>query len=688
MTSRVHSPGRCAVATCVFLLLLTVLTPGVTPTPTTLGQLIQAIRREMQPEQAMNFMRHVYSTDRWFTFPKFQETAEYLKESMEGIGLEDVEVLGAPADGSSQFGFWTMPLAWDVKSARLEIVDPPLPSNIATLADYQKVPTSLGMWSGATPPEGITAEIMSLSDADLPKIAEMRLKGKLVLMNQNPAGFKWALVKAGALGAINTFTENPSLQDGRQWINAWGDQGWAFTRASTPLLSFSISPRQAALVRKLLAERSVVHVKATVDSRYYSGMYPYVTGVIRGTGPEEVLTLGHSFEQGAQDNGTGVAAMLESLATINRLIVSGKLPRPKRGIRLLTMGELYGSMYYIDAHPERMRRTIAALCMDTPAASYDLAGTEYTFYMNPHAAKSYTDSFILEIAQEYFPQVHRPWHEHEAMSGTDTYLSEPMINVPTVWAYSGSGVETHHNSEDTPDRVDPRSLRDVATVNAAYLYYLANASESEAMWLAELSQTRGYEQILRLVGPFLERVATASDTQDLGRLLQDAVDHLTYSVDRESQAVLSVLRLVPKAEQEGAAKRLDAMIESLRRFAEEQTDRIHRAIDHRGWELGFHAPVKAIAVTDSLANQASRIVVRRKRFGTLPLDDLPTDQREGYPSGAWESIPTTALYWCDGHRNLKEVIQLTRMELGPTDFDFIGYFRFLRKHGYVDFLSE
>ncbi len=688
MTSQVHSPVRRVLAACVFLFLFTVFMPGATQAPTPLGQLIQAIRREMQPEQAMNFMRQVYSTDRWFTFPRFQETAEYLKQSMEGIGLEGVEVLGAPADGSSQSGFWTMPLAWDVQSARLEIVDPPLPSNIATLADYQKIPASLGMWSGATPPEGVTAGIVSLSDADLPKIAEMHLNGKLVLMSQNPAGFKWALVKAGALGAINSFTENPNLQDGRQWINAWGDQGWGFTRGSTPLLSFSIGPRQAALVRKLLAERSVVRVKATIDSRYYSGVYPYVTGVIQGTGPEEVLTLGHSFEQGAQDNATGVAAMLESLATINRLIVSGKLPRPKRGIRLLTMGELYGSMYYIETHPERMRRTVAALCMDTPAASYDLAGTEYTFYMNPHAAKSYTDAFILRIAQEYFPQVHRPWHEHEAMSGTDTYLSEPMINVPTVWAYSGSGVETHHNSEDTPDRVDPRSLRDVATVNAAYLYYLANASEPEAMWLAELSQTRGYEQILRTVALFLDHVATARDTQDLGRLLQDAVDRLTYSVDRESQAVLSVLRLVPKAEQEGAAERLDSMIESLRGFGEEQTNRVRRAIDNRARELALHAPVEPISVTDSLANQASRIVVRRKRFGTLPLDDLPTDQREGYPSGAWESIPTTALYWCDGHRNLKEVIHLTRMELGPTDFDFIGYFRFLRKHGYVDFVSE
>jgi hypothetical protein len=442
------------------------------------------------------------------------------------------------------------------------------------------------------------------------------------------------------------------------------------------------------MVRKLLAERSIVRVKATVDSHYYSGTYPYVTGLIRGSGPEEILTLGHSFEQGAQDNATGVAAMLESLATLNRLILSGKLPRPKRSIRLLTMGELYGSMYYIETHPDRIRRTVAAMCMDTPAASYDLAGTEYTFYMNPHAAKSYTDAFILRVAQEYFSQVHRPWHEHQSMSGTDTYLSEPMINVPTVWAYSGSGVETHHNSEDTPDRVDPRSLRDVATVNAAYLYYLANASESEAMWLAELSQTRGYEKILQSSAPFLEHVATASDAQELGRLLQEAVDHVTYSVGRESQAVLSVLRLVPESNQKDAAASLAPMIEGLRRFGEEQTSRVRRAIDRRARELGLQAPVQPIAVLDTQRDKAARIVVKRKRFGTLPLDDMPTDQREGYPSGAWESIPITALYWCDGHRNLAEVIHLTRMELGPTDFDFVGYFRFLRKHGYVDFLSE
>jgi len=660
----------------------------LTAAPVDLAQLVQAIRGEMQPSQAMDFMQQLYSTDRWFTYPKFQETAEYLKKTMEDIGLKNVELLGAPADGTSQAGFWTMPLAWDVRSARLEIVDPAVPAEHATLADFQKVPASLGMWSGSTPPEGITADVVELKETDPAKIAQMPLKGKLVLTSRNPADFKWALVRAGATGAINAFTENPKLEDGRQWINAWGDNGWAFTKGSTPLLSFSITPRQAALVRKLLAERGVVRMKATVDSRYYSGVYPYVTGVIPGTGSEEVLTLGHSSEQGAEDNATGVAAMLESLATLNRLITSGRLPRPKRSIRLFIMGELYGSMHYIDTHPERMRNTVAALCMDTPAASYDLAGTEYTFYMNPHIAKSYTDAFILRFAAEYFPQLHRPWHEHAFMSGTDTYLSEPTVNVPTVWGYSGSGVETHHNSEDTPDRVDPRSLRDIAIVNAAYLYYLANAGEPEAMWLAELSQTRGYEQIVGSAAAFLDRVPTAKEANGLARLLQDATDRVAYSVDRETQSVLSVLRLVPEQRRGEAAKTLASLVDNLSRFGEEQAVRVRHAIDRRALELGLKTPVKPIAASDPQLKEAAKIVVRRKRHGTLPLDDIPPDQREGYPSGAWEGVPTIALYWCDGHRNLAEVIHLTRMELGPIDFDFVGYFRFLRKKGYVDFVQE
>jgi hypothetical protein len=593
-----------------------------------LDALIETIRAEVHPQDAMERMRRIYSTDRWFTFSKFQQTAQYLKSALTDMGLEHIEMLAAPADGVSQFGFWTEPMAWDVKQAKLEIIEPTVPADQVTLADFEKVPTSLGMWSGPTPPEGIVAEIVELADNSEGGVLRQNLRGKLVLTRVNPANIKWLLVKAGALGAVNAFTENPSLQDGRQWINAWGDNGWGFTKGNTPLLSFSITPRQAELLRKLLREGAPVRLKARVDTRYYAGKYPYVTAVIPGASSEEVMTLGHSSEQGAQDNATGVSAMLESVATLNRLIRSGKLPLPKRGIRILTMGEMYGSMHYVATHPERIRQTVAAMCLDTPASPYELPGTEYSFYMNPHSGASYVDAFILKVAEAYLPKVGRPWHAMPFTPGTDSYLGEPSVGIPTTWAYSGTGVETHHNSKDTPDRVDQRSLRDITIVDAAFLYYLANAGEAEARWLAEISADY-----------WRARAGGGNDAK------------AAYASERQRQAVLSVIRLAPPERRDGLRA---SLLKSL-------------------------GPSPA-----ALKPDGDGMVVMRKRFGTLPLDDLPPDQREGFPNGAWDTPAITALYWCDGRRTVAEVKRLTELELGPVKIDLDAYFSFLARHGYVE----
>ena len=247
----------------VFLLLWPALAADTEPS---LQTVIEQVGRAYRSAEAMRVMGDVYAGDRYFTFPRFHETAEYLKNWMLKAGLSNVELVETPADGVSQFGYWTMPLAWDVRSARLEILDDSVPAAARVLADYEKVPSSLGMWSGPTAPEGITAEVVEVKKSDVRNLAKIDLRGKLALTEDNPANIKWLLVKAGALGAINTFTENPGLADGRQWINAWGDDGWAFTKRSTPLLSFSITPHQTALMRSLLA-RGPVRVNAATLMR-------------------------------------------------------------------------------------------------------------------------------------------------------------------------------------------------------------------------------------------------------------------------------------------------------------------------------------------------------------------------------------------------------------------------------------
>src|SRR5262249_31682968 len=121
-------------------------------------------------------------------------------------------------------------------------------------------------------------------------------------------------------------------------------------------------------------------------------------------------------------------------------------------------------------------------------------------------------------------------------------------------------------------------------------------------------------------------------------------------------------------------------------FGRDQLKRLEAALRRRAAELDLSAAIRPVPPPqDPRQDEAARIVVRRKRLGTIPLDELPPDRREGYPSGAWAAVPIRALYWCDGVRNLGEVIRLTRLELGPSDFDFVGYFRFLERRGYVEF---
>ncbi len=167
---------------------------------------------------------------------------------------------------------------------------------------------------------------------------------------------------------------------------------------------------------------------------------------------------------------------------------------------------------------------------------------------------------------------------------------------------------------------------------------------------------------------------------------QRSTERIGYLVDRETQAIRSVLRLVPKERRASVEKSLSNLLDIPGRLAREQTiPALKSAADRRASALGLARPVRTVAPTAGPQTEAAaRIVVKRKRLGPIPMDDLPVEQWEGYPYSSWALVPVTALYWCDGSRNLAEVVRLTSLEHDTTGFDFVGYFRFLAKHGYVE----
>ncbi len=424
-------------------------------------------------------------------------------------------------------------------------------------------------------------------------------------------------------------------------------------------------------------KKGPVKVRANVDSRYYAGVYPYVTGVIRGTdgaNAEEVLSLGHLYEQGAHDNATGVAAIIGAAETMNRLIKDGKLPRPKRTIRVLAWASATArcttSSTTRIGSSERSRRCASIRrpgCRTSPGRS--TRGFSTRTRPSPMWMRS-----RCGWRKNIFRRSDRPWRWMEHRSSTDNFLGDPSIGIPTVMPYGGYGVLAHHNSGDTPATVDPRSMRDMMVMNAAYTYFIASAGPAEKRWMAEVALSRGYNQVAATATEMLDRMALATTADELSRLRAQARARVDYVVERESKAV-------------GAAAAFDSNhggLADLAAFGQQQQVRVEGQIRDRAAELNLGSVPPFVAPRNP---EAEAIVVRRKRMGTITLDNLGRDQREGFPAASFWSVPVSALYWCDGKRTLAEVIRLTELEMGPQTLNFVGYFKFLEKNGYVEFVK-
>ena len=93
-------------------------------------------------------------------------------------------------------------------------------------------------------------------------------------------------------------------------------------------------------------------------------------------------------------------------------------------------------------------------------------------------------------------------------------------------------MNAHHNSYDTPETVDPKSLRDLMVMNAAYTYFIASAGPAEKQWMAELALTRGYNQIAAMTEKILDQIAIEKGAEGLSQLLYSGRERIDYSLDR------------------------------------------------------------------------------------------------------------------------------------------------------------
>ncbi len=667
------------------------------------AKLFKAAQGEISGNRARDYVTRLWAHEKWFTLPEWQQAAQVALAIMQERSFDGAELLGTPADGVTKSCAWTNPIGWDVSQATLEVIDPPLPDEYRYLCNYRDNPTSLNAWSAPTPPGGIETDLVLMTTADPDELSRLKAGGKIVLTSANTRNLKRYLDRHGILGLVGDNIEevNADFINANQWFNGWSDLpgGWWMTGYdSRKNFCFSISQKKAGYLRDLIRQGTKIKVRAKIDSRYFTdGVLPYVVGLVKGSGPEgeEVLITGHLNEWGANDNSAGVSAILEAVGTLNDLIRSGRLPRPRRSIRVLLGAEMYGSLPYVAKNLQRLReKTVAAVCVDTPAESYDLATTILSVSLNPNVCPTFADAVFPEIVRLYYARYNpeRPWLTRPFTMGTDTYFCEPMIGVPTNWVYMSAAGHLHHNSMDTIDKVDPRSLRELSFINAAYLYYIADAGLGEVPAIARLTFRRGIKVITDKAAEMDEKIGGATDSASLGRVLEEGMDAIRCYTDLQVKALGSIERLVPADKKAEARECLANYIRPTDDFGASLMRTFRQAASDKARAASLKIPAPA-RPAGAWEKEAAALIPRRFQPGTLFLDEIPPSEwREITSSPHWwspDNWASASYWWVDGRRGLSEIKRLCEIEAGKpmADFDLIAYYRFLAKYKYVEFVK-
>ena len=259
-----------------------------------------------------------------------------------------------------------------------------------------------------------------------------------------------------------------------------------------PLPVLSVAREDTLFLRRLLADggpvRVALDVANTIDTA--PSRERDVLADIPGTAPGEVVLLGAHFDswdpgQGAQDDGVGVAAVLEAARILKSLGV-----RPRRTIRFAFFsGEeqaLLGSRAYVERHRGELDGLRAAVIMDSGAQTPRGFKIHGRSDVEPAARAILAPLSSLDAArlglEASFDMDHGP------------FLAAG-IPVFTLWVDDGEYDIHHHAVSDTFDKVDPRMLALDTAVMAVTAYRLAEAAEAPGPRLSAAEATRLLEKL-------------------------------------------------------------------------------------------------------------------------------------------------------------------------------------------------
>lgn len=340
--------------------------------------------------------------------------------------------------------------------------------------------TALG-GSGATPPEGITAEIVYFpSFADLQRAPEGSLKGKIAFVSNAMVATQDGS-SYGTFGAARFVGPNIAAKKGALAIvirSIGSDHGRGphtgqtnFEKGVTPIPAAALSTSDADNLSRMVKRGKPISLHLTLTPRDL-GMTETgnVIGEVPGTDPAAgIIVIGGHLDSwdlgtGAIDDGAGIAI---TAAAAKRLLDG---PAPRRTIRVVWFGDEEtggaGSQAYFAAHKSERHALVAE-------SDFGADRVWRVAFRLPAAAAAVSDRVAAALAPLGIVR-----SREVAGGGADVALLV-RAGVPVI-DLNQDGTryfDYHHTPEDTLDRIDPVQLRQNVAAWTAMLAIVANAPE-------------------------------------------------------------------------------------------------------------------------------------------------------------------------------------------------------------------
>lgn len=497
---------------------------------------------------------------------------QVIVRKLKSYGLAGVEVVTYPG---SQAWRAVKGELWETKPGR---------QKIASIHDM------LPMLASGSATADVTGELVWVGRGTAKEILDAKVEGKVVVTEGGLMQAYGAAVQQGALGVIaismsrpyfdplqmpwsgiasrrRPVPDAPAVQPGQAAAPAANPQPAAF--------AFQLPVREGDILKRRLLANEKITVRAQVESKMETADLENVLALIPGTDPAagEVILSAHLFEgmqkQGANDNISGSACILEVARVLNTLIAEGRLPRPKRSIRFIWGPEFSGIGLWVKANQAIMERTLCNINMDMVGEWLSKNQAFFclmrTTYGNAH--------YINDVMENYYRYVGEGNRERiqnrstaarvpirvVSPSGADepfTYSIETHYGASDHEVFNDWGVgvpgimmiawpdKWYHTSGDVADKADPTQLKRAAIIGAAGAYTVASAGAADGARFAGEIVSNATRRLGHQLVVSLETLNRAT-AESFGADARFARDIFEAAVMNEKDTLGSVLELAP-----------------------------------------------------------------------------------------------------------------------------------------------